>query len=127
MMSKQKVLASDESTCPSVDRDMTKPAIDMPMLPASLLSLVSISPRDPDYYDKVMAVLTRDPGLTVKAFQLANSVAFRGGEAPRHLRPNVFLRSERGWGVPGVQRVTQIYGMEGEILSDGATHSVIRG
>ncbi len=47
--------------------------------------------------------------------------------ASRRLQSSDVFWSEQGWRVPGVQRMAQIYGMEGQNLADGAIHSVIGG
>lgn len=58
----------------------TATSIPVPTLPASIVELLAVGSNDPAYYERVVRVAGRDPGLATTAIHLANSSAF-GGQA----------------------------------------------
>lgn len=60
-------------------REATLPALEtLPALSPTLVHLVSLSAADEHYKDKVIRALGRDPGIAVRAIDLANSVLYAG-------------------------------------------------
>ncbi len=60
-------------------REAALPALEtLPALSPTLVHLVSLSAADEHYKDKVIRALGRDPGIAVRAIDLANSVLYAG-------------------------------------------------
>ncbi len=60
--------------------------LSIPSLGTAVIQLMALSPDDPLYFDSVLEIISRDPGLSSEVYRLTHSAAFSGHDDPCELR-----------------------------------------
>lgn len=60
--------------------------LSIPSLGTAVIQLMALSPDDPQYFDSVLEIISRDPGLSSEVYRLTHSAAFSGHDDPCELR-----------------------------------------
>ncbi len=56
---------------------------ELPVLPSMLVQLAALDSEQPDYFDRVLALVNADPGFAVRLLRLANAAGQQSGQTAR--------------------------------------------
>ena len=56
---------------------------ELPVLPSMLVQLAALDPEQPDYFDRVLALVNADPGFAVRLLRLANAAGQQSTQTSR--------------------------------------------